>query len=63
MPKPQHDAQAATVTTKITPLPNQRPLPFDDDEAPRQSRLFDSGDDLPGAAEKDQQILWDVAKA
>ncbi len=26
-----------------------------------QSELFDSGRDLPGAGERDQAILWDVA--
>jgi hypothetical protein len=62
MPKPKDEVQSLTAPTPIKPLPNQLPLPFDREEAHRQPALFDAGRDLPGAAERDQQIFWDLPR-
>lgn len=48
--------------TPFKPLPNQRSFFDDADDRRGQQALFDDGRDLPGADERDQQIIWDVAR-
>lgn len=52
--------RVAEVTPNYRPLPGQKSLLFDDPATPRRATLFDDGRDLPGAAEREQQILWDL---
>ena len=50
----------AGLTPNYRALPGQKSLLFDDPSTPRRATLFDDGRDLPGAAEREQQILWDL---
>jgi hypothetical protein len=66
---PYHEPQPlegwARLRAPIQPLPGQTGL-FEyrphraSDAHGAQDELFDSGRDLPGADENEQQILWDV---
>lgn len=54
--------RVAEVTPNYRPLPGQKSLLFDHPVTPRRAALFDDGRDLPGAAEREQQILWDLPR-
>jgi hypothetical protein len=42
------------------PLPGQMDLFADGPDPLASNELFETGRDLPGAGERDQEILWDV---